>query len=175
MSWRSRQGQNSLRRVSMPSRFTASRYQETTLLPFTPDISKGRAGLLSSFVQTAFDQSRSDLAARYFTSPRSLRRNFQRAESKGIYEVAEVLPEDSEWLDFLLDCREILILNQRASHFLKGLFLHESMGSAMAFPMFHKGTISDIVILNSRHENHYGSQNSRNLQQLSAICSNLLK
>lgn len=158
----------------MLSRFPPPQ-EEIHVLPFIPDIGKGRAGIISSFTQTAFDQSVSDLAAWYSSAPRSLRKRFQCAESKGIYDVTELLKEESEWLDFLLEIREVLILNQRAPHFLKGILLHKKMNSAMVFPLFHKGSISDIVILNSRRENHYGNKNSRNLQILGSICSNLLK
>lgn len=145
------------------------------LLPFVPGAARGRAGLLSTLLKTAFDQSSSDLAAWYALSPRARTKRFLPKEAKGIYPVPPLLTEEVEWVDFILESGEALILNRPRSHFLGDLLLHSRMHSAMALPLFDKGGVSDIVILNSSRKNHYGRGTSRDLLALGQICSNFLK
>lgn len=160
----------------MPFRFTPS-HRNQGLLPFIPDLTQGRIGILSSFLQTAFNQSSSDLAVWYSlddTSKNGIAR-FKCSESRGIYKVPATLSDSSEWVDFILDSRESLILNRPSSHYYGEILFIPEMKSAMALPMFSKKAVSDIVILNSRSENHFGHKNSTNIHLLGNICSNLLK
>ncbi|OQY34708.1 MAG: hypothetical protein B6241_03985 [Spirochaetaceae bacterium 4572_59] len=159
----------------MPFRFTPS-HRNQGLFPFRPDLTKGRIGILSSFLQTAFDQSSSDLAAWYSLadSAENQQVEFKCSESRGIYDVPATLSGHCEWLDFILDSRESLILNQPSPHYYGKILFIPGMRSAMALPMFSNKAVSDIVILNSRRENHFGHKNSTNLHLLGNICSNLL-
>jgi len=144
-------------------------------IPFSPPLNDGRPGILRSFVQTAFECSDADLAAWFTLDSEGKKIRLKQQDCRGIYPLPETLPASSGWTSFLLECREMAVLNNPAPHPLSGLLLHEKMRSGIALPMFKKNEVSDIVILNSRKDNHFGSSNCCRLIRLSGICSNLIK
>ncbi len=157
----------------MPFRNSPS--SETDLLLFKPDLTRGRAGIILSYTQTSFDLSSSDLTA-WYTLDESDKKNEFRLKSKmGIYEVPALLSYQIEWVDFILESGEIMIRNKKDDNFLYHMLFHEKMNSAMALPLFKKGIVSDIVVLNSRNLNYYGSKKYRDLCILNEICSNILQ
>ena len=99
-----------------------------------------------------------------------------RIESKmGIYNVPDLLSLHIEWVDFILESGEIIIRNKKDDNFLYHMLFHEKMNSAVALPLFKKGIVSDIVVLNSHKMNHYGNKKYRELCALREVCSNILQ
>ena len=158
----------------MPSRLKTRHLCENGLLPFSPDLKRGKTGLLESLLFTAFHQTSSDLAVWYcLEKDDQIANRNKTVQTMGIYPSPRILYHQ-EWIAFLRESREMLVLNSRKHHFLESLLLDKNMNSALAFPLFNKQSVSDILILNSSREDHYGKSNCRAVLSLGTVCSGML-
>jgi PAS domain S-box-containing protein len=97
--------------------------------------------LVTSFVEQAQDISHVDLAAFYILSDTEDRKSdLKLAYKRGRYSVPETISGNSDLVNFLRDCKEALIFNNKktpehSGAFLKEALINHEMKSGMALPI----------------------------------------
>jgi len=86
---------------------------------------------------------------------------------KGIFDIAgDALISRLDWLDFVTECRQIVVQNGRSTALFPDLFLNPKMKSSLLCPLETDGDDLLILILNSLSADHYGQQIIRKTEEL---------
>lgn len=132
--------------------------------------------LVSVLVEQSADYSRSDLACLYiYNNPEASTGSLRLIYRRGIRTVPESISEGSELMEFLEECGEAVVLLSRRDSPFKELFLTESMNSGIVLPVSSGNRRVGALFLNSREENHYGSNRFQYLDSLNRLAGGLLE
>ena len=118
---------------------------------------QSRTSLISTLVEQAQDISKSEIGALYAypaetTRPESLKMVFKR----GKYNVPHSLKTDSDFIQFVEDCREVIVVHSKNDPFFTEGLLNENMNSSIILPLTASKKKIGILILNSRKNDFYG-------------------
>ncbi|MDA3956760.1 hypothetical protein [Oceanispirochaeta sp.] len=79
-------------------------------------------------------------------------------KSKGIFISSSCEDSNEDWVEFILDCQQMIVQNNRENPLFPELFLHRKMQSVLVYPLITEGSISEILLLNSLETNHFGQK-----------------
>ncbi len=109
--------------------------------------------LVSVLVDQAIDITRADLAALYaYGDPTEPRGDLKLIYRRGNVDAPRTLSARAESVEFVAECKEALVLLKRDLPFFGDLFLHDSMNSAIALPLFTPKARLGLLVCNSRSE-----------------------
>lgn len=132
--------------------------------------------LVSVLVEQSADYSRSDLACLYiYNDPEASTGSLRLIYRRGLRTVPDSISKGSELMEFLEECGEAVVLSNRAESPFLELFLAESMNSGIVLPVSSGKRRVGALFLNSRNENHYGSDRFRYLDSLNRLAGGLLE
>ena len=129
--------------------------------------------LISVLVDQALDITRSDLACLYLEgddSGAALKLLYQR----GRYVVPKQIKRKDELVDFLRDSREALVVLRRGEPFFFEIFLHESMNSGIALPLYTPNAEIGILILNSKNPSFFDRERFYFLDAFTKLAAGML-
>jgi adenylate cyclase len=133
-----------------------------------------RKTLISTLVEQALDVSESDLAVMYGQKEDSDDTNYYAVYKRGPFEHPQKLPKKTEFIEFLRDSKETLVINDKKPKFFKDIFLNEQMKSAIAIPLFTPKLFIGIVVLNNREEEFYGYSRLSFLDSYAKMASGMI-
>lgn len=82
----------------------------------------------------------------------------QEISRKGVFDIDNpLIPVHQEWMNFIMECREIIVQNSRGAAFFPSGFLHKKMKSSLICPIINEHSFY-VLLLNSLQHNHYGKQ-----------------
>jgi len=112
--------------------------------------------LISVLVEQSLDITHSDVAALYlFTEPEKPVSDLKMVYKRGNFPIPAEFGKESELIDFLLECRKAVVLQERKKLAFSDLFLHPGMQSGIALPVITRKSTIGILFLNSRKQNFY--------------------
>ena len=131
--------------------------------------------LITVLVDQSMDISASDLTCLFMhTDPGNTASPLRRVARRGHHEAPEQLDPGAEWLRFLYDCREAMVLLQRQPGPFTPMLLNDGMHSGIALPLFTASAQLGVLILNAAAENFYGRQRFQFLDSFSKLAGGLL-
>ncbi len=132
--------------------------------------------LISILVEQSLDITRSDLAVLYlFKNRTDSRSELKSMYRRGGFEVPEILPSDSELIEFINECGKSVVLQERREGPFNDLFLNPSMSSGIALPLNTAASKLGILILNSRKEFAYNKNSFNFLDSYTKQASGMLQ
>jgi adenylate cyclase len=127
-----------------------------------------------SLVEQALDITRADLAALYVVNPDD-EEVLPLLHKRGRFPVPAELEMERETVDFILDCREALVVNVKNPDYFGDIFLHPDMASGIAVPLLNQKVLLGVLILNAKEENHFGASRLSFIDSFSRMVSGLLR
>ncbi len=94
---------------------------------------------------------------------------------QGFGAVPESLPLESEFIQFLEECRDAIVVHHRNQDSCSGVLLHDEVNSGIALPIYSQKQFYGALFLNSRNEYHYGNSSLQYVNALSLLAGGLLK
>jgi len=130
----------------------------------SPPVLQSQTKILFNLLEAFFYATNSDLAQIYQIDSND---NWIKIQKKGIFDVPETECEElKDWMEFVMDCRQIVVQNSRSTSIFPSMFLHKKMSSALLCPIRDESRFFYVVLLNSLKENHYGQKNLGNSEEL---------
>jgi adenylate cyclase len=127
-----------------------------------------------SLVEQALDITRADLAALYVISPEDSE-VLPLLHKRGRFPVPSEVELERESVDFVLDCRETLVVNEPGRDFFQDIFLHPDMNSAVLVPLMNQSVLLGVLFLNARSVQHFGASRLSFIDSFSKMVSGLLR
>ncbi len=135
----------------------------------------GFKDLVSVLVEQAIDVTRSELACLYlYEDPEGEGGRLKLYYRRGRYKAPNTLEGDSQFVGFLQDAGESLVVLDRDQPFFSDLFLSHTMNSAIALPLATPKARIGVLLLNAREENFYNRARFYFLDSFSALASGML-
>ena len=133
-------------------------------------------GLVSVFVEQALDLTRSDLAALYFyKEPDVAESELVLFYRRGVLGVPSSLRGDSEFVSFLRECDDTLVVNTREGAYFLDIFLVPGMQSGIALPLSTPRARLGILVLNSRDPRYFGREHFSFLDSFRKMAGNMFQ
>ena len=136
--------------------------------------------LMSILAEQALDITRSDLACLYFytdagqAGEAGKKSDLRLMYRRGTGQPPKRLPKDTEFLDFLEDSKESLVILDRNQVFFRDLFLQETMNSAVALPLFTPKARIGVLIVNAEKPNFYNRERFSFLDSFTKLAAGML-
>lgn len=135
-----------------------------------------RQSVSRGLVEQALDVTRSDAAALYVLDPdKKKQEELPLLHRRGRYDLPKHLPLSGESVNFLLDSRETLVINNPGGPFFGDIFLHSEMKSAIASPLVSRDQVMGLLFLNSRQPDHYGAARLSFIDSFNKMASGMLQ
>ena len=135
----------------------------------------GFKDLVSVLVEQAIDITVSELACLYlYEDPEGDRGGLKLYYRRGRYDVPNTIRRDSQFVGFLEDAEESLVVLDRSQPFFSDLFLNASMNSAIALPLATPKARIGVLVLNALQENFYNRDRFYFLDSFTALASGML-
>jgi len=132
--------------------------------------------LISILVEQSLDITRSDLAVLYlFKSRVDSQSELKSVYKRGGFEAPDILPADSELIEFINECGKSVVLQERKTGPFNDLFLDPQMTSGIALPLNTAASKLGILILNSRKEFSYNKNSFNFLDSYTKQASGMLQ
>lgn len=131
----------------------------------------------SILVEQACDISQSNLAALYLYGGDSaepataLKLSYRR----GPWQVPSGLDRTSDTIQFIEECGEAAVLNERRDCALAGLLLDPAMQAGIAVPIFLPSYRAGLLVLNARSARHYGRDRLNFLVSFCALAAGMFR
>ncbi len=135
------------------------------------------ADLEATLVEQSCDVSRSDLAALYLYAgdPDDPKTPLRLSYRRGPHKVPAALARGSATFSFIEECADAAVLNSRRDCALEGILLDPLMRSGMAIPLSVLRSRVGILVVNSRHDGHYGRARLHFLSSFCSLASGMLR
>lgn len=130
---------------------------------------------LSILVDQAFDISRADLVCLYLYSDAGTQRRLQLEAQRGDFPVEPRLKVEDELFEFLEECEESLVLNERSQVFFETAFLNPQMNSTMVLPLFTASSQMGYLFLNAKRSHFFKSEGFYFLDSFVRIASGMVQ
>lgn len=122
---------------------------------------QSRTSLISTLVEQAQDISKSEIGVLYAypsnnTSSSKTTLPLKMIFKRGKYDVPGSLSSNSDLIQFMEDCREVLVVHRREDPFFSKALLNDAMNSAIVLPLTTSKKKIGILILNSKKRDFYG-------------------
>ena len=131
--------------------------------------------LISVLVEQSIDISGSDLCALYlFTNPDDRNSDLRNVFRRGRYSVEEIIPFDSELVQFIWECDEAVILLERTPSPFADVLLTPEMRSGIALPISIPNAKLGLLILNSHETFFYNRQRFHFLDSFTKVGSGMI-
>ena len=158
----------------MPDQSIIQELVRTTDL-LSQDMSK--SSVSKSIVEQAVDVTRSEIGALYLIPDRGNESSekFPLLHKRGRYPVPEELKSTSSTVEFLLESNEVLVVNTRSLVYFQDIILCPEMKSGMAVLLSNQSIGLGLLFLNSKNENHYGTNRFSFFDSFSRMASGLLR
>jgi adenylate cyclase len=131
----------------------------------------GQKPVLKILTDQLQDICRSDLTALYIEKDGELRL----ISFRGKYQPPKVLEMTRGGIEFILDEKTGVFLNDRNSEFFQDVFLFDSMNSGALVPICTQRKFYGAVFLNHRQEGLFGHSRLQFIEGITTLCSNLLE
>jgi len=110
---------------------------------------------LQTLVDQAFDITQSTLAALYFYDESGKQKKIWLMAQRGGYTLPGSLDPKDELVEFMEECGETLVLNERHPLYFQSAFLVEEMRSSLVLPLFTSTSRIGYLIMNAAGERFY--------------------
>ncbi len=130
--------------------------------------------LMSILAEQALDITHSDLACLYFYTDSGKPSDLRIMYRRGAGDAPKLLSRKAEFLSFLEDSEESLVILNRNQIFFKDIFLHEKMNSAVALPLFTPKARIGVLIVNSEKPNFYNRERFYFLDSFTRLAAGML-
>ena len=137
--------------------------------------------LMSSLVEQSIEFTKSDLACLYLYDRRQTERRkgegtggLRLMYRRGRFPVAERLGAESEFVAFLEECKEAVVLSERMASPFAELLLHERMQSGVAFPLATPTLNLGVLIINSITPEFYNRERFHFLDSIAKLAGGML-
>lgn len=135
-----------------------------------------RNSVSRSLVEQALDITRADLAALYVVPPKNgVEDELPLLHKRGRVPVPSVIEIERESVDFVLDCREVLVVNSVGGEFFSDILLHPDMGSGMLVPLVNQKSVLGVLFLNAKAGGHFGAGRLSFIDSFSKMASSMLR
>ena len=114
--------------------------------------------LMSILAEQALDITHSDLACLYFYTEFDESPDLRLMYRRGLGDAPKRLSRKTEFIDFIEDSEESLVILDRNRPFFKDIFLHDRMNSAIALPLFTPKARLGVLIVNAEKPNFYNRE-----------------
>lgn len=126
--------------------------------------------LISVTTEQALDNSGADVAGLYMAGEMDC----FLAYSRGRDPLPDDFPRDMELVQFIEDCREVIISSSYKEDIFQDLFISREMESAAALPLVSKDSFFGFLLLNSRKKDHFTEERLQFLEGITRMASGLM-
>lgn len=130
--------------------------------------------LMSVLTEQTLDITHSDLACLYFYPDAESSGDLRLMYRRGIGAPPKRLSKNSEFLEFLEDAGESLVILDRNQVFFKDIFLHASMQSGIALPLFTPKAKIGVLIVNAEKPYFYNRERFYFLDSFTRMAAGML-
>ncbi|NBF40923.1 MAG: PAS domain S-box protein [Spirochaetes bacterium] len=135
----------------------------------------GFKDLVSVLVEQAVDISGSELACLYiYENPEEPGGKLKLYYQRGRYQVSRSMAAEAEFVEFLEDSDESLVVLDRGQPFFADIFLHPEMSSGIALPLSTPKARIGVLVLNSKIPGFYGKDRFYFLDSFTKLASGML-
>ena len=133
------------------------------------------ATLVSVLVEQSIDITRSDLASLYLHGdPERPESELRRVYRRGRHPSPERIDAGEEWVSFIEECEEAVVLLERKSSPFLGILLAPGMQSGIALPLYTATSKIGVLVLNALQPNFYDHQRFSFLDSFAQLAGGLL-
>ncbi|QEN07268.1 hypothetical protein EXM22_04425 [Oceanispirochaeta crateris] len=136
-----------------------------------PALNSKKIHLIPDLLDNVFSLTGSDLAHWYGIDETG---DVVCRKAKGIFRSSSC-DSDAPWIEFIVDCRELLVQNTRENKVFPELLLHKKMQSALVCPIILEGLFTEIILLNSLQSNHFGQDLLNKTEEFRTYASMVLR
>lgn len=131
--------------------------------------------LISVVVEQSIDITRSDLAGLYLhTDPEHRGSELRRVYRRGRHEIPVQISPEEEWVLFIEECEEAVVLLERKPSPFSGILLAPGMESGIALPLFTTTSKIGMLVLNAREPGFYNHERFSFLDSFAKLAGGLL-
>lgn len=131
--------------------------------------------LISVLVEQAIDITHSEVAGLYLYSNHEQQvSDLHIMYKRGRMEIPDSISKKSELVDFIVECREAVIILNRQNGPFDDIFLNDQMKSGIALPLITPKLNIGVLFLNSKKPNYYNRERFNFLNSFTKLASGML-
>ena len=131
--------------------------------------------LADVLVEQSLDISRSDLCALYLhVEPGNPQSKLRQIHKRGAFDVPSFIAPDMEWVEFLFECGEAVVVLENTPGPFQGVLIHPEMSSGFALPLSTATMQLGVLVLNARQKKFYNAERFHFLDSFSKLAGGLL-
>ena len=131
--------------------------------------------LVSVLVEQSIDITHSDLASLYLHGdPDRPESELRRVYRRGRHPTPERIGAGEEWVSFIQECEEAVVLLERKTSPFSGILLADGMQSGIALPLYTATSKIGVLVLNALQPDFYGHQRFSFLDSFTQLAGGLL-
>jgi transcriptional regulator with GAF, ATPase, and Fis domain len=158
--------------IQQNEKLTADLIKSSQILTKDLNIAK----VIISILEQSREITKSDLACFYKHDKSKVSAdNYKLSIKKGEYEVDDYIFSDNEFINFIKECRESIVILERKTGPFIDILLNRFMNSGIALPLLAEDKLFGIIILNSSEVNFYNHDKFLFLESLNKTANNIFK